>query len=347
MATLSFEIETYSPVCTEYAGQASDKRLPRPTDGAAVEGDLRWLDHFERAERLSEIGSWRLDLASTAMAWTRQARCLFDLGPEDPNPTWDRFLEFYPNGDRMVLMQAIDRAIDTGQSFEVETEIVTRTGRRRRLRNVGEIERGGGRGDCSILIGICQDITVQHEFERALERSALVDELTGIANRAALNQFLTERVDRRTNQGVLAVVLIDLDNFKSVNDTYGHQSGDHVLQRAARTLARHADGRGLAARLGGDEFVLAITASDTITSLRTALADLLADLTIAVEGADGTIAVRATMGACLLDQGITTRDEILRRADLSLYNAKALGKGRAMVAGDLRPILPAADGRGS
>ncbi len=277
------------------------------------------------------------------MDWTRQAKALFGVDPGQPSPAWHRFLLYHPVNDRMVLMQAVDRVIDTGQSFEVETEIVTETGRRRRLRNVGEIDVGGGARP--VLVCVCQDITVRHEIERALERSAMLDDLTGIANRAAINQFLTDQVERRVGNTALAVVLIDLDNFKRVNDTYGHQAGDDVLQRTARTLVSRGDRVGFAARLGGDEFVLAITDAETIETLRTFLAKLLADLTIEVNGVAGPITVRATMGACLFDPGITTRSEILRRADLSLYNAKALGKGRAMVAGDLRPILPAAGGQ--
>lgn len=300
--------------------------------------DTRWLRHFDHVERLATLGSWRLDLNTAAMEWTRQARAMFGLAPNDPDPGWDRFLIFYPYYDRMVLMQAIDRTIETGKPYEVETDIVTWTGERRRIRNVGTVDPTDGRDGC--LIGVCQDITTRHEFERALERSALVDDLTGIANRAALNQFLTERVERRRGDTGFAVLLLDLDNFKQVNDTYGHQTGDDVLQRIAATLSDHAEPIGFVARLGGDEFVLAITAPDVLADLRTFLARLLADLSLPVTGAAGTITVRATIGVCLLDEGITTRSEILRRADLSLYNAKALGKGRAMVAGDLRPILP-------
>lgn len=324
-------------------GGGVTRRRARGATGQSREA--HWLWHFDTVERLAEMGSWRLDLTNATMDWTRQARCLFGISPDRPGPAWHRFLLFFPVNDRMVLMQAIDRAIDTGMRFEVEAEIVTETGRRRRLRNVGEIDGGGG--PRPTLVCVCQDITVRHEIERALERSAMVDELTGIANRAALNMFLTEQIEQRSGDTGLAVVLIDLDNFKRVNDTYGHQAGDDVLQRVARTLVSQSEGFGFVARLGGDEFVLAITEADRIATLRTVLAKLLADLTIEVNGAAGPITVRATMGACLFDQGITTRSEILRRADLSLYNAKALGKGRAMVAGDLRPILPAAGGQAS
>lgn len=314
----------------------------RPDGLKRVMPQSSWLRHFDDVEALAGMGSWRLDLASATMEWTRQACRLFGLDPDMHSPAWDRFLMFYPFNDRMVLMQAIDRAIDTGKSFEVETDILTEDGQRRRIRNVGKVDIREGEAGC--LIGVCQDVTAQREIERALERSALVDELTGIANRAALNQYLNDRVDKRQASDGLAVVLLDLDNFKSVNDTYGHHTGDDVLQRTAQTLATHAEAIGFAARLGGDEFVLAITARDTIERLRLFLATLLSDLSVSVNGDAGTIVVRATMGACLLDDGITTRSDILRRADLSLYNAKALGKGRAMVAGDLRPIMPVDSG---
>lgn len=315
---------------------------PAGLSGHVPEPD--WLRHFDQVERLAGMGSWRVDLETAAMRWSRQGLCLFGLDPAAQSPQWDGFLNFFPFNDRMVLMQAIDRAIDLNQPFEVETDLITATGSRRRIRNVGEVD--GSQGVAGCLVGVCQDVTAQREIARALERSALHDELTGIANRAALNHFLDDQVDHRQPEGApgapgFGIVLLDLDNFKSVNDTYGHQTGDDVLQRTAATLADHAQRIGFAARLGGDEFVLAITAQDTLDDLRGFLAKLLVDLSMSISGEAGTIVVRATMGACVLEEGIATRGDLLRRADLSLYNAKALGKGRAMVAGDLRPILPA------
>ncbi|MEG3176021.1 sensor domain-containing diguanylate cyclase [Sphingomonas sp. RB3P16] len=311
-----------------------------PTPSATAPS--RWWSHFNHAERLSDTGSWRLDLATTTMEWTPQAFCIFGLDPHGGVPTLDRALEFYPPKDRELLMQAIDRAIDSGKPYEIETYIVSARGEHRRIRNIGEVERINGAP--AYLIGVCQDVTAQHHIEKALERTALSDELTGLANRAALNRFLAQHIERGNRDRAFAVLLLDLDNFKAVNDTFGHHAGDDVLQRVAAVLAAHADRIGFAARLGGDEFVLCITDPATVDALRAYLETLLRDLVLPVDGEASTIVVGATVGACRLDEEIMTRSEILQRADLSLYNAKALGKGRAMVAGDLRPILPGQGG---
>lgn len=300
----------------------------------------RWHHHFKRAERLAGTGSWRLNLATATMEWTQHAFSIFGLPTQSEDPSLERALDFYPVRDRELLMQAIDRAIGTGESYDVETDIVTATGERRRIRNIGEVEFVDGEPAC--LVGVCQDVTAHHEIEQALERTAMIDELTGIANRAALNQFLAQHVEKGRRDNALALLLIDLDNFKLVNDTYGHPAGDDVLQKMAAKLKLQAETLGFAARMGGDEFVLAITDAPALHRLRDILATLLADLRLDVPGEAGTIVVGATVGACFLEDSIRTRGEIMRRADLALYNAKALGKGRAMVSGDLRPILPTA-----
>lgn len=306
--------------------------------GQALAASYRLHQRFHKAEQLVDVGNWRLDLATGAVEWSEHTFTIFGLPPADTAPDLDTVLNFYPVRDRELLMQAIDRAIVSGVPYDLETDIVAANGVPRRIRNVGEVDMSDH--EPVALIGVAQDVTERHEAEKALERSARVDELTQIGNRAALHVFLDERL-AENGAGApapTALLLIDLDNFKPLNDTYGHAAGDDVLREVAAKLDAWAKRGGFAARLGGDEFVLVLTGAAMLADLRGAIADLLDDLRVDVVGDQGNVCVAATIGGAWVESDVRTRPELLKRADLALYGAKALGKGRGLVSGDLRPI---------
>jgi len=321
------------------AGDESSVELSEARRRALVAID-RWQRNFRLTEQLVNIGSWHLDVTTGLVDWSPQTFAIFGRSTDEGAPDLESLFNYYSTRDREVLMQAVDRAIGTGESFDLETDIVTAGGLKRRVRNVGETLFADG--EPVGLFGVCQDVTERYFVEQALERSAKIDELTQIPNRAALNARLDELIaDRVSAAPGLVLMMIDLDNFKKLNDTYGHPAGDFVLKAMADKLSDHAARLGFTARLGGDEFVLVVTNELAMRDIRGLLADLLFDLRVDYGGDRGVIRVAATLGACWLDGDVPTRAELLKRADLALYSAKALGKGRAIVSGDMRPILPA------
>ena len=318
---------------------ALDRSVLSDARGRVLSARDRWDRQFREAERLAGVGSWRLDLATATVEWSEQVFEIFGLPQSQGTPELEAVLAHYPLKDREILMEGMDRAIESGATYDLETDIVDARGVRRRIRNVGKVELVDGAPVA--IISVCQDITERYAAEKALERSATTDELTDLPNRAALNAWLDRQFELRATSGVrLAVMLIDLDNFKKLNDTYGHAAGDEALRTIAAKLRVHAASLGFAARLGGDEFVLAVTDPNALDGLRGLLVELLCDLRAEFSGAAGDITVAATIGVCPLDAELRTKADLLKRADLALYRAKALGKGRAMVAGDMRPVRP-------
>ena len=177
--------------------------------------------------------------------------------------------------------------------------------------------------------GVLVDVTQEKELEERLAHQAFHDSLTGLPNR----RLFRERVDRafvgEAEAGV-AVIFIDLDNFKAVNDSFGHACGDKVLVAAARRIRACARGVDTAARLGGDEFALLLEGG-TIEQA-TALADriLAAVHDAPIEFSGGTVIVGASIGIAAAGPGETT-DTLLRNADLAMYQAKRRGRGRYAV----------------
>jgi len=179
------------------------------------------------------------------------------------------------------------------------------------------------RHDQSLVLNL-RDVTEQRALEAQLQHRANVDELTGLPNRAALTQQLgqRERVD-------VTVLFIDLDGFKEVNDSLGHEEGDRVLRDVGSRIAAVVRSGVTVGRLGGDEFLAIMQGSDL--GAAQAVAKRIIDGIVEV----GSILTKFPLSASV---GIATgtpndsAEQILRRADHAMYTAKAEGPGRIRVA---------------
>jgi diguanylate cyclase (GGDEF)-like protein len=179
--------------------------------------------------------------------------------------------------------------------------------------------------------GTASDITQLREAQRQLEQLAYSDPLTGLANRALFKRELAALIGRCALDGrSAALLLIDLDRFKEVNDSLGHAAGDELLIRVAGVLRQDLGPRAFIARLGGDEFAVLVEGRDTSDVAMTRLADHLIDrLSGPVDLTEGEAFVGATIGIARLPEHGAAAETAVRNADLALYMAKAAGRGRA------------------
>jgi diguanylate cyclase (GGDEF)-like protein len=178
------------------------------------------------------------------------------------------------------------------------------------------------------LAGSVSDITERRQREDALGHLAVHDELTSIANRRGLIQELTDRLAHaRRYDEPGAVLVLDLDGFKQINDRDGHQAGDAVLVRTARALKDRLRVTDFIARLGGDEFAIILphVRSDAASTVAKDLLETIRDLEFADLG--------ASCGAVLYDGGSASVETILADADRAMYKAKAEGGNRVWVMG--------------
>jgi diguanylate cyclase (GGDEF)-like protein/PAS domain S-box-containing protein len=185
-------------------------------------------------------------------------------------------------------------------------------------------------GQPQYTIHLVSDTSDVHELTEELERRASHDYLTGVAARSVLPDHLERALAqvRRSPEQSLAVLAIDLDGFKQVNDRLGHKAGDEVLIEAARRLQAIVRTGDLVVRVGGDEFVVVltpITDPDTATDIAARVVESLAR-PVRVEAGEATIG--ASVGIAISTTGAETSDLLVTRADRAAYHAKERGRGR-------------------
>ena len=177
------------------------------------------------------------------------------------------------------------------------------------------------------------------ELSAKLAELSIQDPLTGLLNRRQMSQHLQDEVDRHHEDGTpAAAMLIDLDDFKAVNDRYGHLAGDELLRRTARAIAATVRKGDLTFRYGGDEFFVLLPDTKLEDGQRLALrmVDRFQRFGSATAGFED--APRISIGVAGLDHGTTTADDVLSAADRALYEAKQAGKGRVAVMRAGRPF---------
>ncbi len=320
----------------------ADGRVLRITEHRTGDGDrvglcidITELEAHKRAIAASEA-RWR-GLAETAPIgiWhvADEGRTLY------ANPALNLLFGRDPaedlQGCRAEELVSLENAADLGKFFadlpdhdprSLETALQGADGIARHVLIVAKrLEQRSGGG----LIATVLDVTRQKRALAEVERLAMSDPLTGLANR----HRLTEHLDDRLNGGTsgLGLLLIDLDGFKEINDSFGHEAGDAVLLAVAERLKQFARSSDLVARLGGDEFALVIDGPRSPADLRVLARRLMAAIGRPVMLQTTQCHVGLSLGIALAPLHGRSREVLLRHADLALYRAKREGRGRCVL----------------
>lgn len=215
-----------------------------------------------------------------------------------------------------------------GSSYEVERWIKTRKGQRLFLFRNKFVHSGSGKNEI-FLICSGTDITEERRAQERLRVLANTDTITGLPNRNAIHELISDAIDSRGETQV-GVVYLDLDNFKKVNDAYGHMFGDQLLQAVALAILSCLDEGQVLARLGGDEFI--VMATDTSQGSLEAMASrILTRLKQPFRIGLIEIYTGCSLGIALAPQHGNDRESVIRNADTAMYTAKENGRGKFCV----------------
>lgn len=303
------------------AGASTDRAVSLAVASQGQAAALLRKDQiFRQAERMARIGSWRVRLADKHLEWSEGVLHIHDL-PLDSMPDIDKAIEYYTPEHRQRIEQGLERLIATGEPFDIEADFISARGVAKRVRSIGELERVDG--EVVGIVGVFRDVSEEYALSNALRRSAETDSLTKILNRGAFNRSLDEAMARAAVASTpLALVLIDLDAFKMVNDTLGHIAGDDVLRDVAQRLGQPWLNGSPAFRLGGDEFALIVEDAGLVAAHDRLRARLEAELCVPVTSSGLTIATGGSVGVAIFDRSFATQRAFIHQADAALYDAK-------------------------
>ncbi|MCH8179577.1 MAG: EAL domain-containing protein [Proteobacteria bacterium] len=309
-------------VLTHFVAIQSDVTQQRAAREALQASERRLAE----AQRLARMASFECEGPEQRLWWTPAAADV--LGVDEAALPVD--LAAHVGGvhpdDRATLEDAYRRMAWREDGYEVEYRLADAQGRARWVRERGYLLPAEGAMP-SRLCALLYDISSTKAAQDRMAYLAWYDALTGLANREQLQALLQVRMDTsRQNGRQLAVLFIDLDRFKTINDSLGHHVGDEVLKVCGQRLRTGVRSNDLVARLSGDEFVIVLTDiadAGVVASLGTKiLAALSAPMRI--EGRE--LHVSGSLGVGLYPQHGDTVSELMRHADAAMYQAKAQGR---------------------
>ena len=289
-----------------------------PHSVLSLSSDITWLKRdsalFERVQELALIGGWQWDRASDALYMTPEAVRI--LGLAHAPASFREFMDSLEPASCTTLRATVD-AIDRQSGFDLELQGTDPEGWRFWIRMAGEPDlHDPGR---QRLSGTLQDITERKRSEHALRVQATTDPLTGLVNR----DEILERLQALMHAGKgMAVLYIDLDRFKLVNDVQGHAAGDALLVNAARRIQEAVAGEGEVARFGGDEFLVVCPVDDDPQRPERLARAVLHAFSDSFRMGGDEFTITASIGIARAPQDGVRPQQLIQNADVAMYDSK-------------------------
>ena len=307
---------------------------------AAIEELKQNQRRLSNAQRIGVMGDWEWDVRRNRIVPSAQAWRIFGCEWASTSTDLDEFMLTTHPEDAERLRCAFQRSIENGDSFAIDHRVVQPNGELRHVHQQIEVIERDASGRALQLAGAVHDITRHKNAEEEIRRLAHYDPLTGLPNRLLFTEQLEKAIARAARHAHrLAIMFIDLDRFKRVNDTLGHSAGDELLRavsarligslRSVDSVMRHPgelDSPSIA-RLGGDEFILLLSdikGYDDAAAVARRMVDTLAQ-PVCLLGKE--IFVGGSVGVAMYPEDGTDPDTLLMNADTAMYRAKEAGRG--------------------
>lgn len=278
------------------------------------------------AQRIARLGHWEWRVTTGELWWSDETYRIFGRDAEDFMPSYDSFFECIHPDDRASVEAITHQSLSTGENYHIDYRILLPDGA---VRHVHEQARCIAKTDGTVerLVGTVQDITKRKETEAQLAYLANHDSLTGLPNRGLLRDRANQAIAYgRRHDRLVAILFMDVDRFKRINDTLGHAVGDCLLREVAERLGQVIRDGDTVARLGGDEFAIALTDVADPDDVAKLANKLLAAVNkpIMLDGRE--FHVTASIGISLFPHDGSDVETLLKSADTAMYEAKEAGR---------------------
>jgi diguanylate cyclase (GGDEF)-like protein/PAS domain S-box-containing protein len=276
----------------------------------------------------AQMGIWYWECETDRFLHSEGLSVLFGGRAADPMSHYRVFQQRLHAEDRELLEATMRHAIRRGTDFQIDYRVVWPDGSTHWLTNRGQIHRDAN-GRAQRVIGVAMDITDRKLAEQRIAHMAHHDALTGLPNRVLLRDRIQQAIAHAHREGAqLAVLFLDLDRFKTINDSLGHQLGDRLLQAVASRILVCVREGDTVARVGGDEFVIVIPGVSSSADASAVGAKVLEVLASAFHLAGNDLHVSGSVGISLYPSDGADAETLMRNADTAMYHAKDSGRGK-------------------
>ncbi len=290
------------------------------------------IERFKRSQYFARIGTWDWDVDTEQLYWSEAIYGMFGYQVGEITPSYEHFCNSVHPDDRQQVRAGELRCIETGENHDEEYRVIWPDGTVRWLRETGNVIKDA-HGKAIKMMGVVRDITEEKAWANQLHSMAHQDALTGLANRLVLEQRLSAALEQaRIQRTRVALIFLDLNGFKAINDSYGHAAGDQVLITTAKRLKNLVRTADTVARIGGDEFVLVLEGLSSDLNIQQEIHVLcemiIRALSMPMEIASETCVIGTSLGVAVFPDHATSMDNLIHTADLAMYDAKRSGNNQ-------------------
>jgi diguanylate cyclase (GGDEF)-like protein/PAS domain S-box-containing protein len=335
--SVAFEMEIENRLFRAFVEPRRDRRgridgvtgfaIDATSERRALSSLRRSEEALALAQAAAHLGSWTHDLATENVTWSDELFALCGLQPGEREPTPALLMEFVHADDRLALEAAIEFAREEGRPFVIDTRLLRANGGLLWVQHRGRYAYDGA--EPLHVVGTVLDITPRKRAEDHLAYQSNYDELTGLPNRKLLADRLRQAMLQAQHGGTqLAVLYVDLDRFKAINDTLGHAAGDRFLRMVAPRLIEAVRETDTVARSGGDEFVIVLPDLASVRDAARSAERIIEAFGRPVPFEGRELYSSASIGISIFPDDGESPEELIRNADAALNRAKSGGNGK-------------------
>lgn len=279
------------------------------------------------------VGIWDWNLSTGKLVWDDSMFALYHMDRNNFSGAVDAWEQSLHPEDRRRCEQEVQESINDNKLYDTEFRVIWPNKEVRYIKAVAKLFHDGT-GNPIRMLGTNIDISERKILEDKFKRQARIDSLTGLSNRGYFMEKVIEEFNRTARYGnSLALLMLDIDFFKQINDRYGHQAGDTVIKKLAEiclSMFREVDNIG---RLGGEEFAVLLkeTRMEGALIAGERLRELIAGEEVTLEGQIQPIHFTVSIGLASLSYADNTIDSLFKRADKALYEAKRTGRNKVCI----------------
>jgi diguanylate cyclase (GGDEF)-like protein/PAS domain S-box-containing protein len=287
----------------------------------------RWQFAIEGARD----GVWDLDLRSNEHVVSNRYKEILGYTDENVLPRFEDWISSIRSDDRRASVDALQGTVRGGPPYHIEYRLRCKNGNYKWVLSRGVVVARDEAGHPLRLTGTLTDVSEKKQTEEIIWRHASFDQLTGLPNRRLFRDRLEQEVRKAHREGShIALLFIDLDRFKEVNDLRGHDAGDRLLTQVGHRLTTCVRSADTVARLGGDEFTIILTGLHGLPHVEQTAQKIIAELAkpFQLEGECELAHISASAGVTLCPSDGTSSEELMRNADQAMYAAKQAGRNQ-------------------